>query len=76
MTRLKRNEYTRFLFISAIIPNISDVNQWLGGAVDEVGDSTYRPCKIRFALAMKENGNIAVQYANDAIDGWSVEVNK
>lgn len=75
LTRLKRNEYTRFLFISAIIPNISDVNQWLGGAVDEVGDSTYRPCKIRFALAMKENGNIAVQYANDAIDGWSVEVN-
>ena len=75
LTRLKRNEHTRFLFISAIIPNISDINQWLGGAVDEVGDSTYRPCKIRFALAMKENGNIAVQYANDAIDGLSVEVN-
>lgn len=54
LTRLKRNEHTRFLFISAIIPNISDINQWLGGAVDEVGDSTYRPCKIRFALAMKE----------------------
>lgn len=75
LTRLKRNEHTRFLFISAIIPNISDINQWLGGAVGEVGDSTYRPCKIRFALAMKENDNIAVQYANDAIDGWSVEVN-
>lgn len=75
LTRLKRNEHTRFLFISAIIPNISDINQWLGGAVGEVGNSTYRPCKIRFALAMRENGHIVVRYANDAIDGWSVEVN-
>ncbi len=32
LTRLKRNKNTRFLFISAIIPNISDINQWLGGA--------------------------------------------
>lgn len=75
LTRLKRNEHIRFLFISAIIPNISDINQWLGGAVGEVGNSTYRPCKIRFALAMRKNGHIAVQYANDAMDGWSVEVN-
>ncbi len=75
LTRLKRNEHARFLFISAIIPNISDINQWLGGAVGEVGNSTYRPCKIRFALATEENGHIAVHYANDAIDSWSVEVN-
>lgn len=74
LTRLKRNDNTRFLFISAIIPNISDINQWLGGASAEVGDSTYRPCKIRFALATKEKGHITVQYANDEIDDWSVEV--
>jgi len=75
LTRLKRNGNTRFLFISAIIPNISDINQWLGGTSGEVGDSTYRPCKIRFALATKEEGHITVQYANDEIDDWSVEVN-
>lgn len=75
LTRLKRNEHTRFLFISAIIPNIYDINQWLGGAVGEVGDSIYRPCKIRFALATEEKGHIAVQYANDAMDGLSVKVN-
>lgn len=74
LTRLKRNENARFLFISAIVPNISDINQWLGGASDEVGDSTYRPCKIRFALATKEEGHITVKYANDAIDKWTVEV--
>ena len=75
LTRLKRNEHVRFLFISAIIPNISDINRWLGGAVGEVGNSTYRPCKIRFALAMEADGHIVVQYANDAIDDWSVKVN-
>lgn len=75
LTRLKRNEHTRFLFISAIIPNIYDINKWLGGAVDEIGDSKYRPCKIRFALAMRENDHIVVRYANDAINSWSIKVN-
>lgn len=74
LTRLKRNESARFLFISAIIPNIYDINQWLGGSSNEVGDSTYRPCKIRFALATRGEGHIKVQYANDAIDDWSVVV--
>ncbi len=75
LTRLKRNEHTRFLFISAIIPNIYDINKWLGGAVDEIGDSKYRPCKIRFAQAMRENDHIVVRYANDAINSWSIKVN-
>lgn len=75
LTRLKRNKQARFLFISAIIPNISDINQWLGGNIHEVGDSTYRPCKIRFALATKKDKQITVQYANDATNSWSVIVN-
>ena len=75
LTRLKRNEHTRFLFISAIIPNIYDINKWLGWAVDEIGDSKYRPCKIRFAQAMRENDHIVVRYANDAINSWSIKVN-
>ena len=74
LTRLKRNEQTRFLFISAIIPNISDINQWLGGKVDEIGDSTYRPCKIRFAIATKQSDHITVLYANDVINKFSVKV--
>ena len=75
LTRLKRYTQTRFLFISAIIPNISDINQWLGGSVNGVGDSTYRPCKIRFALATRVNNHVSVRYANDTVNGWSVEVN-
>ena len=74
LTRLKRNANTRFLFISAIIPNIADINQWLGGAREEVGDSKYRPCKIRFALAYENNKHVVIQYANDSINKWSVKV--
>lgn len=74
LTRLKRNTNTRFLFISAIIPNIADINQWLGGSVGEVGDSNYRPCKIRFAIAFRQGDHATVQYANEAIKDWSVRV--
>lgn len=76
LTRLKRNPQTRFLFISAIIPNISQINTWLGGNEHEVGDSDYRPCKIRFALAQKNGDQARVLYANDQIQDWSVTVNE
>ncbi len=75
LTRLKKNARARFLFISAIIPNISDINEWLGGKAIEVGDSDYRPCKIRFAIAKNDNGHAKVRYANETNDKWSVEVN-
>lgn len=75
LTRLKRNPQTRFLFISAIIPNISQINTWLGGNEHEVGDSDYRPCKIRFALAQKNGDQARVLYANDQIQDWTVTVN-
>ena len=74
LTRLKRNPQTRFLFISAIIPNISQINTWLGGDEQEVGDSDYRPCKIRFALAQKNDNRAKVLYANEQVQDWSVTV--
>lgn len=74
LTRLKRNANTRFLFISAIIPNIADINQWLGGSAGEVGDSNYRPCKIRFAVALRQGNHATIQYANEAIEDWAVKV--
>lgn len=61
LTRLKKIDRVRFLFLSAIIPNIKDVNTWLGGSETEVGDSTYRPCPIKlgqlddnFTLSIKD----------------------
>lgn len=50
LTRLRGQANIRFLFLSAIIPNLSNVNEWLGGKNNEIGDSTYRPCRQRLSL--------------------------
>ncbi len=57
LTRLKNIRQVRFLFLSAIIPDIERVNTWLGGKTSEVGDSKYRPCPIKFAVVKKGDGN-------------------
>lgn len=80
LSRLRKQENVRFLFISAIIPNIGDINTWLGGNKNEVGESNYRPCKIRFGVANtnKECINLSV-YENinkPAIFDFASFVNK
>jgi superfamily II DNA/RNA helicase len=52
LSRLKRNEVRpkRFLFLSAIIPNIGAINAWLGGERDGVAISNYRPTEIQLAF--------------------------
>lgn len=60
LSRLRKQEHVRFLFISAIIPNIGDINTWLGGTVGEVGESNYRPCTIRFGVASTDKTNITL----------------
>lgn len=80
LSRLRKQENIRFLFISAIIPNIGDINTWLGGNKDEVGESNYRPCKIRFGVANTNGGCINLQvYENvskPAIFDFASFVNK
>ncbi len=39
----------RFVFISAIVPNIEEMNAWLGGSDDSVVRSDYRPVIAEFA---------------------------
>lgn len=56
LTRLRKSNDKRFLFISAIIPNIHDINEWLGGTNKLIGDSTYRPSTIKLSKAVV-NGN-------------------
>lgn len=58
LTRLRKCQDKRFLFISAIIPNIEDINEWLGGTNQLIGDSKYRPSTIRLAKAVENRGNI------------------
>lgn len=56
LTRLRKCNDKRFLFISAIIPNIQIINEWLGGTDKLIGDSTYRPSSIRLSKIVV-NGN-------------------
>ncbi len=52
LSRLKSNfEVTRkFVFISAIIPNIDSINRWLGGNDDTVVRSLYRATEIEYGF--------------------------
>jgi len=40
----------RYVFVSAIVLNIEEINQWLGGTDDSVVRSTYRPAIAEFAV--------------------------
>ncbi len=40
----------RFVFISAIVPNIEEINAWLGGDENTVIRSTYRPAIAEFSV--------------------------
>lgn len=69
LTRLKKLEQKRFLFLSAIIPNIEDINVWLGGEVTQVGKSAYRPCELRYGIAKASNGAIDVEIWDRTLQG-------
>lgn len=65
LSRLRKQEHIRFLFISAIIPNIGDINTWLGGTEEDVGESNYRPCTIRFGVASADKTSITLHVYED-----------
>jgi len=44
----------RFVFISAVVPNIEEVNVWLGGSRDDIVRSTFMPAHTEFGLLSSE----------------------
>jgi superfamily II DNA/RNA helicase len=52
LARMKVREtgVQRYVFMSAIVPNIEEINAWLGGADDSVVRSDYRPAVAEFAV--------------------------
>lgn len=57
LTRLRSREAPpRFVFVSAIVPNIEEVNAWLGGTTSTVVRSEYRPALAEFAV-LRESGS-------------------
>lgn len=74
LSRIKSRGVARFLFISAIIPNIEDVNTWLGGSKLEIGDSCYRPCEIKLAKAEKSSRNICLHVYSSGFDDIKFDI--
>lgn len=52
LARLRSREggAPRFVFVSAIVPNIEEINTWLGGSDDSVVRSDYRPALAEFGV--------------------------
>jgi helicase len=52
LTRLKARagRPPRFVFISAIVPNVDEINQWLGGMGEGVVTSNYRPAFAEYSV--------------------------
>lgn len=40
----------RFVFLSAVVPNIEEINSWLGGSDDTVVRSSFRPADAEYAV--------------------------
>ena len=66
LTRLRTRNNIRFLFISAIIPNIEEVNHWLKGTDNHIGDSTYRPSKLVLAEALVGDNSVDLYLQGDS----------
>src|SRR5690606_37749482 len=55
--RAREGGAPRFVFVSAIVPNIEEINAWLGGTANGVVRSDYRPAIAEYAvLRMKGKG--------------------
>lgn len=58
LTRLRSDESAqarRFVFLSAIIPNIESMHRWLGGDETHVARSNYRPVRVDYSLVVEES---------------------
>jgi helicase len=65
LARMKSRESgaPRFIFVSAIVPNIEEINAWLGGNLDSVVRSDYRPAIAEFAV-LRASGKRAAATLN------------
>ena len=61
LSRMLRYDNIRFLFISAIVPNVGEINTWLGGEEREVCSSNYRPTDLRFGYFNKSDEGLDIK---------------
>jgi hypothetical protein len=56
--RSRTDRRTRFVFISAIVPNIEEINAWLGGSSNSVVRSEYQPAIAEYGLLQPEGNGV------------------
>jgi len=56
LSKLHRDVGVKFIFLSAIVPNVSEINSWLGGDSDGLVSSSFRPVPISFAFLVSSTG--------------------
>lgn len=76
ITRLMKQEHKRFLFLSAIIPNIEDINVWLGGEENQVGKSNYRPCELRYGVSSVIDNSIQLDIWDRGLNETSFTISE
>ncbi|WP_417377262.1 DEAD/DEAH box helicase [Gimesia maris] len=59
--RARKPDPPRFVFLSAIVPNIEEINTWLGGSESSVVRSEYRPAIAEFATLRPTGQNAATR---------------
>ncbi len=80
LSRLKAREIgaPRFVFISAIVPNIEEINHWLGGRHETVVTSDFRPALADFAVLRVQGSGASTVIAlelhpEDAASRFSID---
>ncbi|CAM3111647.1 DEAD/DEAH box helicase [Rariglobus hedericola] len=48
--KIRETGVQRYVFVSAIVPNIDEINAWLGGTQDSLVKSDYRPAIAEFSV--------------------------
>jgi helicase len=61
--RAREGGAPRLVFVSAIVPNIDEINAWLGGSPDSVVRSDYRPALAEFAVLRPFGSGVRYQVA-------------
>ncbi|MDD2785598.1 MAG: DEAD/DEAH box helicase [Patescibacteria group bacterium] len=69
LSQFKKENNKKFVFLSAIVPNIVDINNWLGGNEETVIRSDYRATEIECAF-LKES-----PYSTEKSPRFDLEIN-
>ncbi|MFO3289593.1 DEAD/DEAH box helicase [Legionella pneumophila serogroup 1] len=66
LTKLKGSDKRtrKIIFISAILPNVDNIHEWLGGKTEQLSKSDYKPVEIDFAFMVSQGD-----------DSWQLEFN-